>query len=171
VGVTGATGVGATGPTGATGPQGLTGPTGPQGLTGPTGPQGLTGTSFSGGTFNQDVNFSGQFALGGILTTTALTGNTNDWNPAGHATANVLRISSTSSINLTGIVAPSPASNRLFVVYNVGSPQIAFVDQSNLSLVGNRFIFGNNRTLQANEGLLLWYDTVSGGWRSPGVQL
>ena len=35
--------VGATGPTGATGPQGDIGPTGPQGATGPTGSQGATG--------------------------------------------------------------------------------------------------------------------------------
>lgn len=128
-------------------------------------------SGFSGGTVSGAVNFTGQFAMGGILTTTTLNANTNNWNPAGMSTANILRISSSLSINLTGIQAPSPAVNQLFFVYNVGVDQIAFVDNSGLSLAGNRFLFGNNRTLQANEGLMLWYDVLSAGWRSPGIQL
>lgn len=113
---------------------------------------------------------SGACIISGILTPAAMTANTNDWNPVGMSAAMVLRISSTTSIDLTGIVAPSPAVNQLWYVYNVGTEQIAFINDSGLSSVGNRFLFGNNRTLQANEGLVLWYDVDSAGWRSPGVQ-
>lgn len=108
---------------------------------------------------------SGTLALTGIISPAQLIANTDNYNPTGLATATVLRLSTDVSRNLTGIVAA--ASARVLVVFNVGAQDLVLVNDST-STAANRFLFGANITLGAEEGISLWYDTTSSRWRSFG---
>jgi hypothetical protein len=51
---------------------------------------------------------------------------------------------------------------------NVGAHYIVLKDQSGFSSAGNRFLFGADVTLAANQAIELWYDAAAGRWR-PGA--
>ena len=61
----------------------------------------------SGAALSSPSVFTGAVFFNSPLTPTALSGTTNDYNPTGLATANVIRISATGTQYLTGIVAPA----------------------------------------------------------------
>jgi len=165
---------GPAGSEGAAGPQGYQGAAGPQGYQGATGLQGVTGSSFSGGTFSNDVNFSGSFSLGGVLTPTVITSNTDNYEPTGGlSNCNVLRISSNVSagVNLTGLKAPNPVIHQVLYLLNVGTKSITLKTNSTSSILENRFLLGTDKNIQPDGGIILIYDIESSGWRSPGQQL
>ena len=124
----------------------------------------------SGGNITNDTDFKKQLALGGVLTPPTLTTNTNNYTPTGISTCNFLRISSTNDVNLTGLKAPSPKTNQVIFVSNVGIANILLQNNNNNSLADNRFYMNNDRLLNPNEGLILMYDSLSSGWRCFGVQ-
>ena len=159
VGATGATGIG--GPTGATGAVGSTGATG-AGATGATGPVGATGAAGS---------LSGQTVFSGTLSPAALTVTTNNYNPAGLSTCNYLRLSATNNVSLTGIQAPSPAVNQFILVVNLGPNNINMLRNNAGSSAGNQFINNNDVLLNANEAVVMMYDSISLGWRIFGTQV
>lgn len=84
--------------------------------------------------------------------------------------ATVIRISSTGNFNLTGIVNPTFVRRQLYF-FNVGSNNISIRDNDGASDAENRFLLGQNRLMQANEGLSLIYDTDSSRWRSHAIAL
>ena len=124
----------------------------------------------SGGNITNDTDFKKQLALGGVVTPPLLNANTNNYSPTGLSTCNFLRISSTTDINLTGLKAPSPKTNQVIFVSNVGITNILLQNNNNNSLVDNRFYMNNDRLLNPNEGVILMYDSLSSGWRCFGVQ-
>jgi hypothetical protein len=108
---------------------------------------------------------AGPIHLTGIISPSILTGNVDNYNPTGLATATVLRLSSDASRNVTGIVAQS--SGRVLELHNVGGFDIVLLnDVTSTNL--NRFLFGADVTLATQEGIQIWYDTLSGRWRSSG---
>lgn len=98
-----------------------------------------------------------------IISPAALTANTNNWNPTGLATARIIRISSTTNIDLTGIAAPTTA--RIIHIHNVSSNNIKLKMESGSSLAANRFATKADITMEQNESVVLVYDTVSARWR------
>jgi len=107
------------------------------------------------------------FATGlGRITPVALAANTNDYAPAGFAAAQVVRISSTAAFNLTGLAGG--AAGRLVALINVGANNITLTNQDAGSAAANRFSLPGAASvvLGANGSIELWYDAVTGNWRS-----
>lgn len=116
-----------------------------------------------------DVVYDGEMHVAGVSTPT-ISANTNDLNAdgVGFLRANV---SALGSVDLTGIVAPSPAANRLLYIQNVGGNPLVLKNQDANSSAANRFLLpgGVDLTLAGNGvGATLLYDTASSRWRCVG---
>lgn len=104
------------------------------------------------------------FALDAALTPAALSTDQNDYNPGSLAGANVLRLSASQAVNVTGLAGG--ASGRVLVVHNTGSFSIVLKSQSSSSTAANRFAFDADVTLAADQSVTLRYDATSSRWRS-----
>jgi len=107
---------------------------------------------------------------GGIITPPTLTVTTNDYNPAGFATANMIRQNiNANNRQLTGLLAPAVGVNRIVFINNInGSSQdLRLVHNSALSSAANRFLLrdGGGRSLKPNQTAAFWYDHISQRWR------
>ena len=108
--------------------------------------------------------------LNGVSNVT-LTANTNNLLINNLENSTIIRMQSTSNINLTGIVPPDITKSYYINIFNVGSSNITFVNNSNSSLNENKFLLGSNIMVQSNEGLSLFYDNVDLKWRSPAKNI
>ena len=118
-----------------------------------------------------NISFSSSISFSGTITPPTITVNTNNYNPTGLATCNFIRITASSSVNLTGLQAPSPITSQAIFICNVGTSQISVLSNSAASTVGNRFLCGGTKTLQADEGIMVIYDPISLCWRSQAIQI
>lgn len=115
--------------------------------------------------------FTGTISFGGDLTPPNITGNTNNYSPTGLSTCNFLRLSTTGNFNITGLLAPATAVNQGIFICNVGTNNFILKNQDAGSTAANRFLLGGDRTIQADEGLMVIYDQVSQRWRSQASNL
>lgn len=101
--------------------------------------------------------------LSGILSTAQITADTNNWSP-GTGGKRIVRTQSDASRNVTGLVA---VSNQRLTLINGGAQDIVLVHESASSTAANRFLCpgSGNFTLNANDSVELWYDSVSVRWR------
>jgi hypothetical protein len=106
----------------------------------------------------------GRLDLAGDITPTALTANTNDWNPTGLSTASTIRFSTNAIWSITGLLGG--ADGRIITLYNVGSFAAIFPNASSSSATGNRFAFGSDIIVGPNQGLILQYDNTATSWRA-----
>ena len=104
-----------------------------------------------------------------IITPAAFTVQTDNFNPTGLDTAAVIRISSTTGVTLTGIVAQT--DNPRIELINVGANDITLANASGSSTAGNRFVLNADLTLKANHSARLFYDETSVDWRVNGAQI
>ncbi len=114
------------------------------------------------GTFSGPLVGTGALTLSGVISPAQLTANANDYAPTGLATASVLRLSSDASRDITGIAA---LTSRVLLLYNVGAQNIVLKDSSGSSAAANQFALTGDRTLAADDGVLIWYDPTSTKWR------
>lgn len=121
-----------------------------------------------------EVLFQGRLVFDNEIVPTALASNTNNWNPSGLADANVIRASSSSDVNLTGITAPSDDVSQVLLLANVGSNNITLIDQDSNSAIfssaANRFALGRDIILRSEESCKLWYDQSDNKWRAVATQ-
>jgi len=132
-------------------------------------------TDSSGGTLYQSDGASWHSVgvpLGGVITPTALSGNADDYNPTGLNSASIVRMSSSSSVNLTGIETRSGApynsntnDGRLLFLLNVGANNIVLTKEDAGSVAQNRFAVIVDDTVQPNGVRLLQYDATAARWR------
>jgi len=108
---------------------------------------------------------AGPVQLTGIVTPPQIVANTDDYNPTGLATATILRLSTDVSRDLTGIVAQG--SGTVLKLFNIGTADLVLKNDVT-STAANRFKFGADITLNADEGIEIWYDLASTRWRSDG---
>jgi hypothetical protein len=94
-----------------------------------------------------------------------ITANTDNYDPAGLATAKALRLSTDASRNLTGLVAQTNAPDGLLIC-NVGAQDLVLVHDAT-STAANRFYCPGsvNFTLNANDSVGIWYDATVSRWR------
>jgi hypothetical protein len=100
-------------------------------------------------------------------TPAAMVGNQNNYNPPELATSNLLRISSLTSVQLTGLAA-APAGRCLALV-NVGNTVITLKKENTGSAAPNRFALASDIPLSPSANgtsTILWYDAASSRWRS-----
>ena len=118
---------------------------------------------------NGNLNVSQKLILSGVLTPPILSTNQNDYSPAGIDEATTLRVSSSTSVNITGL-ADGNESGRIVFITNIGANLITLISESSLSTAKNRFILPNP-TLILSEGdsILLQYDEISQRWRAPAT--
>jgi hypothetical protein len=117
----------------------------------------------------------GSSALGDSLFTTAylaaigtiapaqLVANTNDWNPAGLATASVIRFSTDASRNVTGLQGGS--ENRFIALHNIGAQPAVLKREDAASAAANRFKIDADITLLGDQSIILMYDATTARWR------
>lgn len=121
----------------------------------------------SGSSSTQTVlKASTTFALPGDITPSQITSNQDDYNPTGLSSASVLRLSTDTTRNLTGLAGG--ADGRVIVIYNVGSNDLVLKNNSGSSSVANRFGIGSDITASANQGCVLLYDSTASLWRCVG---
>ena len=82
---------------------------------------------------------------------------------------NFLRLSTDASRTISGFSGGAPG--RFLYIVNVGSFNIVLSDQDTNSSATNRIITssGDNLTLNADEAVMLWYDTTTERWRQIGI--
>lgn len=132
------------------------------------------GTTFAitgGGafTFSQNVTTSagliqaGLVRLTGTISPTQLVANTDNWNPTGLSTANVIRIDASVPINLTGIVAQE--DGRVIVLYNSSASDITLTHDAT-STAANRFFCPNavDFALTDKGSVQIRYDGTAARW-------
>lgn len=92
----------------------------------------------------------------------SITGNQNDWNPTGFATASHILLTSDASRNITGLVAPSYP--RRVLIENVGVNNWVIKGQDAGSTAANR-VAGSDVTVAPGQGIEIIYDpTVMTRW-------
>ena len=134
-------------------------------------PQSLSPTFLSVTT--QNFIDTGPITLSGAITPGALTVSQNDWNPTGLATAAVIRVAASAPVDITGLTAQ--AGGRIITLENIGTSAITLTANDANSLAANRFLLPSAQLLPPASGVMLWYDSISAGWRQmrtypqPGV--
>ncbi|HEX5039658.1 MAG TPA: hypothetical protein VFW95_05940 [Candidatus Limnocylindria bacterium] len=125
----------------------------------------LTGdvTAPAGSNATTLVQGSSTFALTGDITPPQITASQNNYNPTGLSTASVLRLSTDSLRNITGIAGG--ADGRLLFLHNVGAFNIRLDDESASSTAANRFALTTNLIISPDEVVLLQYDSTTQRWR------
>jgi hypothetical protein len=102
----------------------------------------------SDGTIYQLTPLAGRPSIDSVITPAALAANVNDYNPAGLATASMIRQDLTiTTANITGIVAQPPGT--LLAVHNIRPSSmrwIGIIHESGSSAAANRFNLPNHRT-------------------------
>ncbi len=109
----------------------------------------------------------GRRVSGGVISPAQLTANTDDYAPTDGDKRHTWRLTTDTSRNLTGIVAPTVANDHF--IFNVGSNDLVLVHDAT-STAANRFYCPGsaNVTLGANDSARIWYDTVTSRWRVEG---
>lgn len=120
----------------------------------------------TGGLIEANAGFkdNGSFTLTSVISPAALAAQADDYNPTGLSTAAVIRISTTGSQNITGIVAQG--TGRVLKICYIGAATLVFKNNTT-STAANRFFTpgGTDYTLSANGSCTLWYDVTSACWR------
>ena len=115
----------------------------------------------------ESVLMRGRERFQNMIAPASLTGATNDYNPAGLATANIVRLASTLAVNLSGLATNAIDGERVMLM-NAGSFTITLLHQSALTTVANRrFVCPSaaNFSLVSNGMVELVWDGTSARWR------
>lgn len=108
---------------------------------------------------------------GTIITPATLTATTDDYNPTGFATCNMIRQDiDANNRQITGFVAPSAGVNRIIRINNINTSgfDLRFQHNDAGSAVANRLLLRDdaNKTIKPNETAIFWYDHTSSRWRA-----
>lgn len=97
------------------------------------------------------------------ITDFALPAAVNDYNPAGFATTQRLRLAPAAATNLSGMVAQEDGAQRTITAYG---PGLTILHQSALSIAPNRFFLPGaaNLVMAAGQSQQFNYDAVFGAW-------
>jgi hypothetical protein len=112
---------------------------------------------------NAIISTGGVMKATGVISAT-VSADTNNWNPTGLSTANVIRVDS-NNYTITGIVAQEPG--RIITIYNVGTGNLYISHDSASSSAANRILTVNGDSGRIdNDGVAhIWYDGTSSRWR------
>lgn len=117
------------------------------------------------------LSFGGTLSADGVLTPAQITtASTDNYNPSGLSSCNMLRLSKNTNCDVTGLVAPTNV-NQIIFVCNIGTSNITLINNSVSSTAANRFLLGGNKNLQPGEGIILTYDKITQRWRSFGINI
>lgn len=100
----------------------------------------------------------------GIVTPATLTANVNNYNFTGLSVANLVRLSSDASRNITGLSTQGTRLDRMLAMTNVGAQDIVLKHASGSSDAVNRFNLGADVTLAPGDSIILFYDITQSRW-------
>jgi len=106
-------------------------------------------------------------SVSGDLTPSQLASSQNNYAPDDFATSSILRLSSSTDVNITGLAGGS--DGRTITIFNVGSNTITLKNQSGSSSDANRFAINADIALGADQSATLIYDATSQRWRSASI--
>ena len=99
----------------------------------------------------------GTFALSGIITPSALTGTTDNYNPTGFSAASVVRISASGSTrDLTGLEEPA-RNGDIKIFQNVGAQTVRFKHYNAGSTSNRRFYFPQGVDFDLRVAGVAWF--------------
>ncbi len=110
--------------------------------------------------------FGGGIQLANDLSPAQITATTSNYAPTGIAGASVLRLSTNASRDLTGIT--TGADGRILTIINIGTNPLVLKNDIT-STAANRFLFGADVTLAANQSMTVIYDSTTQRWRPFGA--
>lgn len=122
----------------------------------------------SGAALSSSLNFTGALFVNGAISPTSLGSSVNNYNPTGLSTANIIRLSASAAVSITGLTAPA-TNGQDIVLQNVnaaGTFNITLTANDANSTAGNRFLFPHPIGLQPGQSLEVVYDATSSGWRT-----
>ena len=115
------------------------------------------------------VELFGELTAQGISSDSPGAGTIDNYNPTGFGTCQILRVSPTGSVTITGFVAPSGSAARLVWVINASANGLSIANNGSVgsSAAANRVLCpgGVNFNFTTQSGVLLWYDPTSTRWR------
>lgn len=77
------------------------------------------------------------------------------------AAGNVIRLSASTTLTLTGLLLADPVACRELVLMNVGTGVVVLLSENAASSASSRFALPATWQLSANAAAVLWYDPVS----------
>lgn len=113
------------------------------------------------------LSIGGGINIGAATTSTALTGNTDNYNVVSGGNGTIIRMGSTGSFNLTGVVAPADQSGRFYWLWNsTPSNTTTLKHDSASSLSGNRFYCPGavDYAMSPFKSVLLVYSQTDSHW-------
>jgi hypothetical protein len=132
-------------------------------------------------TFSNTVNMTGNVVLGSSLTwggpllaantlglSPSLTANVNDWAPAGHSNAMLIRISPDGNHYISGIHTPVTTAYRMLYLFNISDAYTITIPHNSTDSTETYRVMGANSAntvIRPNGGICLWYDRSSTRWR------
>ncbi len=117
--------------------------------------------------FQEAITATDEIFFTGVITPTELGSgsSTDNYAPAGFATANILRLSAAGTASLTGLAGG--ADGRVILLLNIGSFTINLLDENASSTAANRFrTTGSGQSLNENACMMIIYDGTSSRWRT-----
>ena len=115
-------------------------------------------------TINGAVNYGGAVIV-------EINSNVNNLTIPDIGSQYLVHIESTGSYYIAGIVPNDITKIQPLEIYNTGSNNWTFRDNSPLADANNRFLLGNSKNVQPDEGLKITYDTIDTKWRSPAINI
>jgi hypothetical protein len=104
-----------------------------------------------------------RFELIGSISPAQITATQDNYNPAGLSTASVLKLTTDSSRNITGIAGG--ADGRVLIIHNVGGFNLVLMDEGGTSTDINRFALSTNQTIPPDNSVAIQYDGTTLRWR------
>ncbi len=104
-----------------------------------------------------------RFELIGTISPAQITATQDNYNPTGLSTASVLRLTTDSSRNITGLAGG--ADGRVLIIHNVGSFNLVLMDEGGTSTDINRFALSSNQTIPPDTSVAIQYDVTTHRWR------
>lgn len=103
------------------------------------------------------------------FTPETITGDEDDYAPAGNQTYNIWRLQTDATRHITGLAGGLfGTGEQVRLLINIGSHDLVLKNNSGSSLVGNRFLLADGADQPLHPGFmaLCRYDATSGAWRA-----
>lgn len=107
------------------------------------------------------------FGAAAILTPSNMSGDVNNYNPAGLATCSILRIATGGAArNITGLAAPANGSQMIVIINTDTSHAVTLKNASGSSSAGNQFQGTNGADVVIRSGgcCIVVYDPTGAVW-------
>lgn len=120
-------------------------------------------TAINAGVGSGATTFQNTIRLTGAITPPPIAAHTNNYNPAGLATANILFLDATANYDLTGLEAQE--NGRVLFIQNISTNgDIKLKNNNANSLAANRFFLNADATIKKGMGTTIIYNSTLQRW-------